>query len=203
MIEYGFIKEIDAAGNFEKVEDYLKHKFGVSSIFSLKQVHDDRILVNESGEADGIIVTKKGCAGVVRTADCFPVVLFDRKKDVAGVFHCGWRGTELGIHEKGFGKMLEMGCQDIEAIIFPGIGKCCFEIGFELEERFKKAEIPLMIRDGKLYADILKKLENDLDRLGAVSITSKAVCTYCSDGYFSYRKDGTKKRHATFIAKFS
>jgi len=203
MIEYGFIKEIDAAGNFEKVEDYLKQKFEVRDIFSLKQVHGDKILVDESGEADGIIVTKKDFAGVVRTADCFPVVLFDRKKDVAGVFHCGWRGTELGIHEKGFRKMLKMGCRDIEAVIFPGIGECCFEIGFELEERFNKVGIPLLVRDGKLYADILKKLENDLKGLGAVSVASKAICTYCNNGYFSYRKDGTKKRHATFIAIFS
>lgn len=203
MIDYGFIKQIDAASNFEKIEDFLKHKYEAKDIFRLKQVHGDRILVDESGEADGVIVTENGCVGVMRTADCFPVVLFDRKKDVAGVFHCGWRGTELGIQKKGFEKMLEMGCRDIEAVIFPGIGKCCFEIGFELEERFNKAEIPLMVRDGKLYADILKKLENDLNKLGAVSITSKSVCTYCGNGYFSYRKDGTQKRHATFIAKFS
>ena len=203
MIDIGFLKDIDAAENFEKIESFLKHKYNVKEVFSLRQIHGDKILVDESGEADGIIITKDNCAGVVRTADCFPVVLFDRNKDIGGVFHCGWRGTELGIHKKGFKMLKNMGCENIEAHIFPGIGRCCFEIGFELEERFKKENIPLEIRDGKLYADILKKLENDIRELGVGKIDLNAECTYCSGGYFSYRRNGTLKRHATFIAKFS
>ena len=203
MIEYGFIKEIDAMENSEKVENLLKHKYNVNEVLSLRQVHGDRILIDENGDGDGIIITQNGFAGVVRTADCFPVVLFDRDENVGGVFHCGWRGTELGIHKKGYRMLSEMGCAQIEAQIFPGIGRCCFEIGFELEERFKKENIRLEVRDGKLYADILKKLENDLRELGVQKIDLHSDCTYCSGGYFSYRRNGTLKRHATFIAKFS
>lgn len=203
MITNGFFKDIDVAANFEKVKQFLKNKYDVHKIFSLKQVHGDKILIDESGEADGIIITKTGFAGVVRTADCFPVVLFDRKKDIGGVFHCGWRGTEVGIHQKGYKMLQELGCDNIETQIFPGIGKCCFEIGFELEDRFKRVDIPLEVRNGKLYADILTKLKNDLGSLGALSIVTDPECTYCSKGYFSYRRDGTLKRHATFIAKFS
>ena len=203
MIDSGFLKDIDVAENYEKVKDLLKQKYNVDDIFSLKQVHGDKILVDESGEGDGIIITKDSSAGVIRTADCFPVVLFDRNKDIGGVFHCGWRGTEVGIHRKGYKLLSEMGCAQIEAQIFPGIGRCCFEIGFELEERFNKENILLEVRDGKLYADILKKLENDLRELGIRKIDSNADCTYCSGGYFSYRRNGTLKRHATFIAKFS
>jgi len=203
MINFGFLKEIDAATDIDVVKNIIKEKYGVNDVFSLRQVHGDQILVNESGEADGIIVTKSGFAGVVRTADCFPVVLSDEKAGVIGVFHCGWRGTGLGIHVSGFKKMKELGCEEIEATLFPGIGQCCFEIGFELEERFKKVGIPLEVRDGKLFADIRKKLENDLEEIGAKKISSLADCTYCGQGYFSYRKDTTKKRHATFIVNFS
>ena len=147
---------------------------------------------------DGIIITKPSIA-LIRTADCVPVVLFDETADIAGVFHSGWRGTELKIVSKGLAKMKELGCKNISAVIFPAIGFCCFEIGKELLERFADAGIPTEKRGEKYYADLKTAIKNELKNGGVSKISDRSECTFCGEGYFSYRKNKTEKRHATFV----
>ncbi len=88
---------------------------------------------------DGLITNTAGVLLGVRIADCFPVILADRKRKAVGVFHAGWRGTAQRIVEKGVGEMRrQFGCQpeNLVAAIGPGIGACCYEIGEEVENEF-------------------------------------------------------------------
>ena len=199
MIDFGFIKERDAKAEFDEISAELKRKFGLETLWRPHQIHSDTIFVDGEGEGDGIIITKPSIA-VIRTADCVPVVLFDRVADIAGVFHSGWRGTELKIVSKGAEMMKELGCRNISAVIFPAIGFCCFEIGEELLERFRRAGIPTERRGGKLYADLATAIKNELETAGIIDVSDMSECTFCGKGYFSYRKDKTEKRHATFVA---
>lgn len=199
MISYGFIKNRDAKAEIGQIENELRRKFALDTLWRPHQIHSDTVFVDSEGDGDGIIITKPSIA-LIRTADCIPVVLFDRTEDIGGVFHSGWRGTELKIVSKGAEMMKRMGCRNIEAVIFPGIGVCCFEIGEELLERFKNAEIPISYRNGRLYADLKTAIKNELKNAGILKITDNSECTFCNEGYFSYRKDKTDKRHATFIA---
>ena len=198
MISYGFIKERDAKAEYEPIVSDLKRKFGLTTVWRPHQIHSDRIFVDGEGDGDGIIITKPSIA-IIRTADCIPVVLFDKTRNTGGVFHSGWRGTERKIVSKGAKMMAELGCSDIEAVIFPGIGSCCFEIGHELKEQFENAEIPITCRNGKLYADLKTAIRNELEKAGVSIISDNSECTFCGEGYFSYRKDKTEKRHATFV----
>lgn len=198
MISCGFVKERDAKAEIEQIEAELKLEFGLSTLWRPHQIHSDTIFVDCDGEGDGIIITKPSIA-LIRTADCVPVVLFDRSSDIAGVFHSGWRGTEQKIVSKGVKMMRELGCKEISAVIFPAIGFCCFEIGEELRERFENAEIPISYVNGKLHADLKTAIKNELIKAGIAEITDKSECTFCGEGYFSYRKNKTEKRHATFV----
>lgn len=198
MIDFGFIKERDAKGELDEIEADLKQRFGLETLWRSHQIHSDTIFVDGEGEGDGIIITKPSVA-LIRTADCVPVVLFDRTADMAGVFHSGWRGTELKIVSKGLAKMKELGCRNISSVIFPAIGFCCFEIGEELLERFRNAGIPTEKRGGKLYADLKTAIKNELQNGGVTDISDQSECTFCGEGYFSYRRDKTEKRHATFV----
>ena len=199
MISYGFIKDRDAKAELEQIEAELKRQFGLNTLWRPHQIHSDTIFVDGEGEGDGIIITKPSIA-LIRTADCIPVVLFDRTADIAGVFHSGWRGTELKIVSKGAEMMADTGCRNIEAVILHGIGLCCFEIGEELRERFEKAEIPMSYVNGRLHADLKTAIKNELGKAGVSKITDNSECTFCGEGYFSYRRDKTVKRHATFVA---
>ncbi|MBQ3368570.1 polyphenol oxidase family protein [bacterium] len=198
MIDFGFIKERDAKAELDEIAAELKQRFSLETLWRPHQIHSNTIFVDGEGEGDGIIITKPSIA-LIRTADCVPVVLFDRVADIAGVFHSGWRGTELKIVSKGVKKMKELDCRNISAVIFPAIGFCCFEIGEELLERFKNAEIPTERRGGKLYADLKTAIKNELQNGGVTDIFDQSECTFCGEGYFSYRRDKTEKRHATFV----
>ena len=94
--------------------------------------------VVESG-GDGLITNTAGVLLGVKVADCFPVIVADRKRKAVGIFHAGWRGTMQRIVEKGIGEMRrQLGCdpRNLVAVLGPGIGGCCFEIGEEVENEF-------------------------------------------------------------------
>ncbi len=101
---------------------------------------------------DGLITNARGILLGVKVADCYPVILSDRRKKAVGIFHAGWRGTVQRIVEKGVGEMRRhFGCrpQDLVAVIGPGIGSCCYEIGEEVESRFESqfAYAPTLFED--------------------------------------------------------
>jgi hypothetical protein len=75
----------------------------------------------------------------VQTADCFPVLLVDRKRKTVGAFHAGWRGTLARVVEKGVGLMrVHFGSipEDLIAAIGPGIDSCCYVVGEDVREQF-------------------------------------------------------------------
>jgi polyphenol oxidase len=200
---YGFVKDVDAKKDMERVKNFLIKQYSAKTIHTLKQVHSDIILIDSSGTGDGIIITKPGDAGIISTADCFSVALFDRNRKISAIFHSGWRSTELNIVGKGVEKLKELGCDNISAVIFPAIGECCFEIGEELVERFNLASIPVQKRGGKLFADLKSAIIAELRKEGVRNINDYSRCTYCEKSFFSYRRDKTDKRHASFIINIS
>jgi polyphenol oxidase len=113
-------------------------------LITLRQIHSDLIHVVRSRKSenlvgDGVVTDLARLALGILTADCFPVLLVDTKKKAVGAFHAGWRGTVKRIVEKGVGIMrLEFGSrpEDIHAAIGPGIQKCSFEVGEEVEDAF-------------------------------------------------------------------
>jgi YfiH family protein len=110
-----------------------------------RQIHSDVIHVVRDVPShplvgDGLVTGTPGLVIAIMTADCIPVLLVDTRKKVIGAFHAGWRGTLKRIVEKGAGVMRsEFGSrpQDIHALIGPGIGKCCYEIGDEVKNEFE------------------------------------------------------------------
>ena len=85
------------------------------------------------------------CIGV-STADCIPVLLHDRKRNVIAAIHAGWRGTVAMIVCKVIDKMKRVygSCaSDIDAIIGPGISIDAFEVGDEVYNEFATAGFPM------------------------------------------------------------
>lgn len=149
-LNLGFTSD-DARQNVEKNRSKLLLSIGAADerkpwpLQSLRQIHSDIIHVVRQAEAgpltgDGLITNVPDIALAVMTADCFPVLLADKKNKVVGAFHAGWRGTVGRIAEKGLGIMRrEFGTQpqDVFAAIGPGIQQCCYEVGQELKDQFE------------------------------------------------------------------
>jgi len=114
-------------------------------LVTLRQIHSDLIyrvdqLPAQPLAADGLVTDTPGLVLAAQTADCLPVILVDRKRRAAGVFHAGWRGTAKRIIEKGVGEMRKHFGSDprhLVAAIGPGVRGCCYEVGEEVRTRFE------------------------------------------------------------------
>ncbi len=90
-------------------------------------------------EADGQATALRGVGAMVLTADCLPVALGCRGA-VAAV-HAGWRGLAAGVLEEGVRAVHEVGGSDETiAIIGPGAGPCCYEVGEEVHAAFAESQ---------------------------------------------------------------
>jgi YfiH family protein len=90
--------------------------------------------------ADGLMTDEPGLLVGIRTADCIPILVADRKRRAVAAFHAGWRGTVQRIVESGIGRMrLQFGSrpEDLVAAIGPGIGPCCYAVGEEVLSSFE------------------------------------------------------------------
>ena len=90
-------------------------------------------------EGDALLTRDPGVLLSVRSADCMPVLLADRRLRAVGAVHAGWRGALNRILEKSVGEMRrEFGSrpQDVLAALGPSIRACCYEVGEEVRDAF-------------------------------------------------------------------
>ena len=143
---------------------------------------------------DGLITDRAGIPLAVMSADCFAVLLFDQKAGVIAALHAGRSGATQGIVREGIERMRELGARDIEAVIGPGIGACCYEISPKMAAKYPSR----FIKNGR-FLDIKQIIYEDLKEGGVESIKDFDICTACDERYYSYRRDGTTGRFASII----
>ena len=74
------------------------------------QTHSSKILkinhknLEKKYKSDGITSDLKGVALGVLTADCVPILMYDKINKKICVLHAGWKGIFKGIVEKGIKK---------------------------------------------------------------------------------------------------
>jgi len=149
-LNLGFTPE-DSGAAVERNRQLFLKELGVANgrkswpLVSLRQIHSDLIhrvddVSQEPLAGDGIVTDTPGLMVAVQAADCFPIILVDRKRRAIGVFHAGWRGTVKHIVEKGVGEMRRyFDCEprNIVAAIGPGVQVCCYDVGEEVRTKFR------------------------------------------------------------------
>ena len=88
---------------------------------------------------DALMTDRAGVCIGVSTADCIPVLLYDRVHHASCAIHAGWRGTVQRIVEKAVIRMVSVyGSRptDLLAQIGPGIHLESFEVGYEVYVAF-------------------------------------------------------------------
>ena len=138
------------------------------------------------------------CIGV-STADCIPVLLYDKEKHAVCAIHAGWRGTVKRIVEKAVKAMTDAyGTQPQQLIaqIGPGIHLDSFEVGDEVFEAFDQAgfDMPaISVKKEKWHLDLpeCNRLQLIASGLLPQNIRVSPVCTFQqSADYFSARRLG-------------
>ncbi len=152
---------------------------------------------------DALLSSQKGVCIAVSTADCVPILLYAKNKQVIGAVHAGWRGTCGRILQRSVQTMVShYGCssKEIHAVIGPSISKDAFEVGNEVYEAFHANGFEMDAiasrhpDTGKHHIDLWEANRLQLLQLGvpAEQIQLTGVCTYThGDTYFSARRLGT------------
>lgn len=157
-------------------------------------------------EADGIVTAERGLPLFCFTADCVPVLLWDKKNRAVGAVHCGWRSATTDILGNAVKAMCALGAEipDLHAAVGPAIGQCCFETDDDVPDAvdawlcgdtaglFRRRE------DGKTMVDLKGANARRLIQFGVPEkqIDVSPECTFCShDKYWSHRY--TKGRRGT------
>ena len=163
------------------------------------RVVSDLTTEGELQDVDAVVTDLKGYCLCVSTADCVPVLLYDKEKKVIAAIHAGWRGTVADIvgHTVSF---MQERCatrpSDLQAVIGPGIGVDAFEVGDEVYQAFCDAGFPMaqtVIRKTKWHIDLWKANEWLLRRAGVENITVSGICTYHQqDDFVSARRLGIR-----------
>jgi hypothetical protein len=140
-------------------------------------------------EADGQATSVVGVGAMVLTADCLPVAL--GTNGAVAMVHAGWRGLAAGILEEGVRVVREIGGEgDIVAIVGPGAGPCCYEVGEEVHAAFgadHRAHSP-----HSRPIDLKAIARDRLLAVGVTEVQDVAACTICDERFFSYRREDTR-----------
>ncbi len=130
----------DSSIIFENNRKRLSEIVGISAgqLIFPRQTHTNvvaevlEIPETEIHDTDALMTNQCGICLCVQTADCVPILLYDRVRNAISVAHAGWRGTVGKIVEAAIKKMyLRYGSlpEDILAAIGPSIGPNVYEVG--------------------------------------------------------------------------
>jgi YfiH family protein len=194
--------------NPEARESFLRIR-GATDMIIMDQEHGSTVHVVAKGErpvaGDGLLMVEKGVIGVIKTADCLPVILYAAGYPVAAVVHAGWRGTVKGITGKALRLLIDMGIERerIGALIGPGIGPCCYEVKEDVTSAFREAGFGDSIfedRGASTYLDLKKANRESIEREGIREIHDTGLCTACTpDLFHSARRDKPSGRQISFV----
>jgi YfiH family protein len=167
-----------------------------------RQVHGavvNRAVAGRRGdEGDGLWTDEPGLPVLALAADCLPLVLTRTDGPPAlAVLHVGRLGLLAGILESGVRAL--GGDNGLEAVVGPGIGVCCYEVGEDVRAPYRARFGERVLADGRL--DLRAAAELALREAGVEQISHVDECTAC-DGrrYFSHRRDGRRTGRQGVIA---
>ncbi|MFD1928333.1 peptidoglycan editing factor PgeF [Sporosarcina siberiensis] len=147
------------------------------------------------------------------TADCVPVIFYNKVNGMVGVIHSGWQGTVKEITSQVFGHLTHIELcdpMDVHIQIGAALSQERFEVDEDVYLKFKDlgyADDFIYYNDqtNKYHIDnqLTVKKQCELAGIPAGQITIDPTCTYLSPDGFSYRKDKSTGRHLSFIMRKS
>jgi YfiH family protein len=201
-----------AVGDGRKVQNILHffelNKLPITKIVIPEQIHSTNIvffqsqnqqLVETVSETDGIITGAKNTALIVITADCQPIVYIDKKNELIGISHQGWRGSLKRLPQKMIKEMLKSGANvdDIFVALGPAIGQCCYTID---EDRYYQFLEEFNGYSDKIFSYVGGQRHLNLGLLNYLQLLDMGIkknhidffpfCTSCDKNrFFSFRRE--------------
>ena len=201
-------KNKNAEKNYKKICDALGINY--KCIIKSAQKHTDIVkdiqnFTNQKFEyVDGFITREKNIALVTKYADCTPIIIYDKVKNIIENVHSGWRGTLQRISQKAIKQMIEKynsKPEDIIVCIGPCIKQCHFQVEEDFINKFKEefGDVEKYYKYGeiidgkqKYYFDTTKLIIDYLIEIGIKkeNIFDSQICSVCNAEHMaSYRAE--------------
>ena len=189
-----------------RLRDELCDELGLRWLCASRQVHGTAVQRVSSPaaaggqavaiDADGHATAHSGLGMMVLTADCLPVAL--GSASAVAMLHAGWRGLAAGVLEEGVRAIRELGGEDpLTAVIGPGAGVCCYEVGPEVHAAFGHA------RGARANIDLHAIARERLLAAGAAEVRDLGLCTICDERWFSHRREAARAGRQAGVAWLS
>ena len=202
----------DKQKNIKKNLRIVCKKLGANyeKLFLLNQVHSNKFyFLNKNYKknkkkltGDALITNEKRIIIGVLTADCAPILIYDKKLKVISAIHAGWKGAYKGIVKKVVNFLLKNGSEskDLVAAIGPCISQTNYEVKKDFKGKFlkqsKKNEIFFKKNKNKTYFSLNKYVYYQLKALGLKKIDIINKDTYNSkNNFFSARRSIHEKEN--------
>lgn len=177
-----------------------------------KQMHGSSIVLLDTNffknelECDGFITQQRELPLIVEHADCQACILYDPIHHAIGCIHSGWRGNIKKIYTEAIAKMktlFQTRPADLFVGISPSLGPCCAEF-IHYRTEFPKEFIPFQAKLNHFNLWDISKHELMKAGIQESHLQIAQMCTCCNEElFFSYRRNKTSQRHATFISLVS
>lgn len=204
---------------------YQVHGTTVLSICTDSEVPDPTVDPSRPPvQADGHATTVAGVGAMALAADCLPVAL--GCEGAVAMIHAGWRGLAAGVLEEGVRVLRELdsvvGAGEITAVIGPGAGPCCYEVGPEVHAAFDAEALHSGMFDSETSRSETSHSETshleqaagapdrtiDLKSIARAKLLAAGVnrvddvglCTVCDERFFSHRREGANAGRQAGIA---
>ena len=195
----------DKNNNIKKNLKIVSSKLRTKSrqIFLVKQTHSNKFiyLSNKSNlksriiKADAIISEKKNLPIAVLTADCVPILVYDKSRNMIAAIHAGWRGAYKGIVQKVIKFMIFKKCnpKNMTVVIGPSISKKNYEVKKGFKDKFMKKDKNnikfFSFKKNKIYFDLTSYIKFQLKSYHIENIDLINIDTFdIKNNFFSARR---------------
>ena len=196
---------ISVENNLEIVHKYFN--LPKSKLITMYQTHSNICkivepkLLKKEYKCDGIVTRHHDIILSVLTADCAPILFFDKKKSIIGACHAGWRGALNGIIENTLSSMRLLGSNinNVSCAIGPCIGQSSYDVKSDflrsfLDKSIKNQQFFIKLNEDKYLFSLKNFITFKLEDQGVRNIDTFNIDTYKDEHLcFSYRRSLHKK----------
>ncbi|MFG2832198.1 peptidoglycan editing factor PgeF [Streptomyces sp. NPDC048434] len=181
-----------------------------AAVVWMNQVHGRDVAVvdgpwhgTEIPGVDAVVTDRRGLALAVLTADCTPVLLADPVAGIAGAAHAGRPGLVAGVVPAVVETMVKRGAVPARIVAYTGPAICgrCYEVPEAM-----RSDVAAVVPEarattswGTPAVDVTAGVRAQLAAAGVPVREDSHICTRESADHFSYRRDRTTGRLASYV----
>ena len=193
----------DNKSDIKKNLEIVSKKFNVAidNLVLMNQTHSNKVQIVEDHSSqrvysDAVLTKNTALALCVLTADCAPILIYEKQKEIVGAIHAGWKGAFNGIIENTTQKIIELG-GSLEKLVVT-IGPCISQESYEVKDDFLKLFLNKS-KNNKLFFtknhtnsfnfNLRGFLRSKFNEIGVKKVDNIELDTFSSKNeYFSHRR---------------